>query len=309
MTPDWGGGGRRVVAPHELSSAERAWIEARVGRGARIATVSEMPPSATAKHRIEVVAADGVVHRLVLRRFDDPERLAGDDAYLPTNEANALRAVEGSAVPAPRLYGADLGPDVFDVPALLESFISGAPRWTPKDGDLDGFLAGLAEAMVAVHDVAADPRSLPAYRPYFVMEGEEPVAPAGSSLWERAIERVATTPPPTRRCFIHRDLHAGNVMWDAGQVSGVVDWATACWGPPGIDLARMRLNLAGDLGWEAADAFTAAYAAAGGPAGDRHPYWDLVDAVDSLSDDWEPAEAAALTRFEAYVVRLVNELA
>ncbi len=301
-----------MVAPHDLTSSERAWIEAAVGRGARIAAVSAMPPSATAKHLIEVDAADDVDHRLVLRRYDDPERLAGDDAYLPANEARALRSLEASTVPAPRLYGADLDPEVFDVPALLESFIPGVTRWVPGDGDLGRFLAGLAEAMVAVHDVAADPTAFPGYRPYFEMDGEDPVAPPGSPIWERAVELVATSPsPPTRRCFIHRDLHAGNVLWDTERVSGVVDWATACWGPPGVDLARMRQNLAGDLGWEAADAFTAAYASAGGLVGDRHPYWDLVDAVDSLSDDWEPAdatEAAAMSRFEAYAARLVAEL-
>ena len=59
------------------------------------------------------------------------------------------------------------------------------------------------------------------------------------------------------------------------RVVGVVDWPTTAWGPPGIDLARMRLNLVEEVSPASADAFLVAYRAAGGDPDDRHPYWDL----------------------------------
>ena len=122
---------------------------------------------------------------------------------------------------------------------------------------------------------------------------------------------AAGEPPPGPSRFIHRDFHGGNVMWAEGEVSGVVDWATACTGPPGIDLARMRLNLAGDLGADAADRFVRAYVEAGGADRYRDPYWDLVDACDMLTDSAPPAdarEAAEWARFESWMAGVLAEL-
>ena len=286
-----------------------AWIERAMGQGARVVGSEVMPRSSTEKHLIDVTLGDGSSRRLVLRRYHDAARLGSDPWYVPAREALALELLADTAVPAPRLHGVDVEAAVCGVPALLESWIPGATL-QPAD-DLDRYLARAAEALVAIHavNVPAGVRP-PVYAPY--RRGEPIVSPAFSTrpgLWERVARSLARHSPAHEPTFIHRDFHPGNILWDGVRVTGVVDWATAAWGPPGIDLARMRLNLAASHGAAIADRFTQAYVAAGGDrfAHDRH--WDLLDAADTALDiaPATPDEAREWARFEDYVERVLSE--
>lgn len=92
----------------------------------------------------------------------------------------------------------------------------------------------------------------------------------------------------------------------------MVDWTTGCWGPPGIDLARSRLNLASDYGTETADRFLALYESLTGGGSAHGPYWDLLDAADSVHDtmspETDPVRTRSLLRFEEYVASVVARL-
>jgi aminoglycoside phosphotransferase (APT) family kinase protein len=251
---------------------------------------------------VEVVVGDGTARRLVLRRYHNAERLAHDPWYVPAHEALALQLLSETTVPAPRLYAADLEAAICDVPALLESWVPGSPAWQPDD--LDAYLERAAEVLVAIHAASVPSTAeLPRYAPY---RGREPiVSPAFTTrpgLWKRVAHVLDGPRPVHDETVIHRDYHPGNVLWDGTQVTGVVDWATAAWGPSGIDLARMRLNLAAHVGREAADRFVVAYVTAGGDASAHNPYWDLLDAADLLPDlspTWP--HGGDLAQFEDYV--------
>lgn len=93
-------------------------------------------------------------------------------------------------------------------------------------------------------------------------------------------------------------------------VVSVIDWVTAAWGPPGIDLARMRLNLVEDYDAPRAERFLEAYRAAGGDPDDRHPYWDLRDAADCLIDNSyrNDLQGHDTARFETWVASIFAEL-
>jgi len=287
-----------------------SWIEETMGTGARVVGAAELQVSATTKHLIEVSLPDGSARRLVLRRFHNAERLAHDPWYVPAHEALALELLADTDVPAPRLYAADLEPAACDVPALLESWVLGAPAWQPKD--LDGYMARAAEVLVRIHAVGVPSRvRLPRYAPY---RGQERVvAPPFSNrarMWDRVADILDEPWPAHHETFIHRDYHPGNVLWDGTQVTGVVDWATTAWGPPGIDLARMRLNLAARHGKQAADRFSECYGQAGGDPSARHAYWDLLDAADVLLDLTAPSWLGGgdFARFEDHVEGVLAEL-
>ena len=295
----------------ELPGPVLRWIEASVGDGSTVRSVRPLEPASAEMHDVVVDVDGGRSERVVLRRYADRAHLGIDRFYDPVNEARALRLLEGSGVPAPRLYAADLEAAVCDVPAVLESWMPGDPA---DPSDVDGYLASAAEALVAIHAAVPErPDGLPDYVSYAVADGVELRPPAWTTrpgLWERVLEVVDGEPPATRTCFIHRDYHQGNTLAVDDRVVGVVDWPTAAWGPPGIDLARMRLNLVDEVSPASADAFLIAYRSAGGDPDDRHPYWDLRDAVDCLIegpfrddiDDHDKAE------FEGWVARALAEL-
>jgi aminoglycoside phosphotransferase (APT) family kinase protein len=285
-----------------------AWVERAIGPGARVVGVTRLPPSSTEKDLIEVARADGATVRVVLRRYHDRERLAEDPWYVPAHEAAALELLAGSVVPAPRLHAADLDATICDVPALLESWLPGAPAWRPAD--VDRYLVRTAETLVAIHAVRVAAAGVPAYAPYYPPSSERWSSVARSDPWTRVGTVLDRPWPPYRPTFIHRDYHPGNVLWDGTAVTGVVDWATAAIGPPGIDLARMRQNLASHLGADVAGRFTQAYVAAGGDPSARDPFWDLLDAADSLPDlaPHDGPGGGDRGRFEDYVARVVAEV-
>ena len=290
----------------DLSPDLLAWVEAAVGSGARVLTIDPLPPSSTEQHVIVLGTPSGSV-RVVTRRYYDRDRLSADFAYDPSNEAAALALLATTDVPAPRLLAADLGGLVGGTPLLLESWVGGDPAWQPAD--LDAYLSSAAEVLVRIHAVPlSEPPPVTAYRPYLDHPDEAAPAAARSALWDRILVAVQRPVPAGAVGFIHRDYHPGNALWDGASVN-VVDWSTAASGPRGIDLARMRQNLAGWHGRETADRFVELYVAAGGAPDARHPYWDLLDAADLLDgEDLEAPGDGELERFEDYVQGVLAEL-
>jgi Ser/Thr protein kinase RdoA (MazF antagonist) len=174
------------------------------------------------------------------------------------------------------------------------SALPGRVVWDPAD--VEDWLQRLAAAVVSVHAVRPD-SSLSEWFPY--QPTEDLVPPpwtAHPGAWERALDLYANRPPQeARRVFLHRDFHPGNVLWSRHRVSGVVDWVSSCVGPPEVDLAHCRYNLAVNAGsMAAADRFLAIWQSMTG-SGDYHPYWDLTTIVSVV-----PAEPSrALDAFAA----------
>ncbi len=97
------------------------------------------------------------------------------------------------------------------------------------------------------------------------------------SLWARAIEIWHNRVPSYRPGFVHRDYHPGNILWSRA-VGHVVDWANACAGPWGCDIAHCRDNLLDLAGREAADSFLALYIDVTGATYD--PYWEIASVLE-----------------------------
>ena len=121
-------------------------------------------------------------------------------------------------------------------------------------------LRRLAAAAAAIHSVSGG-RPRPPLLPVVLRDDDGPAPPSATQtlLWETAIEIVAKEMPSYQPTLVHRDYHPGNVLWVRGRCSGVVDWVSACEGPPGGDIAHCRSNLIGLAGTQAADRFLDAY--------------------------------------------------
>ncbi len=221
---------------------------------------------------------------------------------LLTREAEVLGLLAQTPVPAPRLVA--VAP-----PWLAMTLLPGSLRLDAEAPE------ALARTLVAIHAVDPPRRPRDYYHWAYPERRRVPEWAADAGVWEWAFAAIEAPAPDFEPCFLHRDFHPGNVLFDGGAVSGVVDWVETSWGPADLDVAHCRTALAMLHGVGAADRFRAAYVAAGGRL-TFDPYWDVVDAAGFLPDPekvaapWREAGRGDLTagvaraRLEAYVSSL-----
>jgi aminoglycoside phosphotransferase (APT) family kinase protein len=283
------------------------WARRAVGDRSRLLAVETLTGGIShANHGLDIADDGGTIHRLVLRRWARPGWEVTDPEYTPEQEIATYGLLATSMVPAPRLVAADPRGEACDVPAILVTRLDGTPggEWHEEPS----FVGQLAAALPAVHSVDPDAaRSLvPPYLPYYDPAGIRPPAWAtGPRAWERAIEISTGPEPAVPATFIHRDYHPENTIWRDGRLVGIVDWTSAAWGPPPIDVAHMRANLTADIGVDAADAFLAAYRSLDGSVA-YDPFWDVRGVVDFISD--LDTEGHLLGQLEDLVARAVADL-
>jgi aminoglycoside phosphotransferase (APT) family kinase protein len=272
---------RRPPNTHELSQDLLHWIADAVGLGTTVEAVRQLKGATSSTLYAVDAARDGHRVELVLRRFTNQEWLA-EEPDIALHEAQSLHMARRAGVSAPELVAIDQRSEQDGVPVLLMTRLPGTVELLPDD--LDGWLHGLAEPILPLHSLDAAEFGW-RYAPYNdVTQLKVPRWSSCPDLWERAIEIVNEPWPDTPTCFIHRDYHPTNVLWQEGRVSGVVDWPNACRGPANIDVAWCRANLAGMYGVEVADRFLRAYESlAGSASGYRyHPFWDLMVIIEVL---------------------------
>jgi aminoglycoside phosphotransferase (APT) family kinase protein len=245
----------------------------------------------SAVHLVRLAATSGAQSQVVLRRY--VLDWVVDEPHAPANEATVLALLTDTPVPAPQLIAADPDGAVTGVPSLVMSALPGRVVWKPSD--IDGWLRRLAEALPEIHAVAPA-AGLRDFTPYAPAEGLVPPPwTTHSHAWQRARELYESPPPASGRVFLHRDYHPGNVLWSRDRVSGIVDWVSSCVGPPEVDVAHCRYNLAVHAGQpDAADRFLALWQTLSG-RGDYDPYWDLTTIVSVVG----PEPDAALDQFAA----------
>jgi aminoglycoside phosphotransferase (APT) family kinase protein len=294
-----------VASPHPPETV-LGWVRDVVA--GRISSIRSMGTGSTTLHAID---AGDPPRRLVVRRFHNADRLRTDPWYIPANEAAVLELLDDTEVPAPRLLAADPYARICDVPALLTTRVPGRPATRPWD--MDAFLTTMAQALARVHEVPLD-SVLPPYAPYYDLsvngERRPPEWSGSPELWERVFETLAGSAPETPAGFIHRDFHPGQTVWSGDRLTGIVDWTTGSHGPYGIDLARMRINLAFEYDVDVATRFQAIYREVIG-RDMRHPYWDLTDAADAILDMPVPRTqeiADRYGRFEHWIAIALSEV-
>lgn len=261
---------RTAVPPHV-----REWIARATG--SLVMSVRRLPgASSAAVHAVRLANGTTVVlRRYVWKGFRDEEPEA------PGREVEALEYARRHGLPVPAVLAADpSGRDVGDgVPVILMERVPGRALPSPD-------VQALAALAVEVHHLRGDGFGH-RYFPWCRDSSTRPPRGAGRpELWEQAQRLWRTAEPPFEASFVHRDFHPGNVLWSRGAVAGLVDWANACTGPTGIDVATCRWNLHDWAGPEAAAAFVAAYEDLTGRR--HHPYWDVAKIVE---DDWDTIDS------------------
>lgn len=263
-----------------LPPPTRSWIEHVTGR--RVISVAPLPGAdTTSVELIRLVAPSGATIHAVLRRYTRPGFLA-EEPDRAEHEAAVLRLIAGTDVRAPQLIAVDPDGSECGVPTVLMSRLAGHPGPVNRKR-----ATAAAEELARVH--AVDIADLAwKYRPYHA--GHETFVPAwaqSAGLWTEALA-LARDLEPGDAVLLHRDYHAGNLLWSGHTVGGVADWLSACLGPAGVDLGHFRVNLAADGLGDLGSAFVAAYRSASGRAHD--PHWDVGAVIDFLP--WYEGEEA-----------------
>ena len=208
----------------------------------------------SAVHTLRVELGTGETARVVLRRHVRAE-VVEEEPEIAGHEAAVLAFLDGVELPTPRLLAVDPAGDRAGVPSLLMSMLAGRVDWSPTD--IDGWLRRLAEPLPVLHATPLPPRgTLPAFFGYAQRSYEPPSWARRPEAWSRAVEIFHGPGGAEPTACIHRDYHPGNVLWQAGRVTGIVDWASASIGSPSIDVAHCRANLLGRFDVEVADRFT-----------------------------------------------------
>lgn len=238
-------------------------------------------------------------------------------AGLIGRESEIQRQLAATDIPVPVSIAVDpTGADA-GAPAHLMSWLPGAVELTRSDDDL---LRSLARLLVEIHRYDPGPARPRDYQSW--AGPAKRVVPDWSrdpEVWKEAFTVIERQPPPFRGTFLHRDFHLGNVLWDRGEATGVVDWVETSWGPRGLDVAHATTYLAMLHGAETANRFASIYHDLGdGPerAGDQR-YWDVMDVVGYLPDackvvqPWrdmgrEIPHELARARLEEHLVSVMN---
>ncbi|MCP3802931.1 aminoglycoside phosphotransferase family protein [Allokutzneria sp. A3M-2-11 16] len=258
------------------------WVERNLAPGDRIRGVAALRGGWTSRMWRLDIEGRGSPYSLVLRSFVKPFYVRHALGLL-TREADILRLLADTGVPAARLHGVDASAEHCDHPSLLMSLLPGSIRL--DEDDVDRKITLLARQLVAIHRLhvpeAARPRVYQAWTgPDRVRVPENTTRP---ELWRRAVEVIRGDPPAYRPCFLHRDFHPGNVLFTGHgadlAITGVVDWVETSWGPADLDVAHCSTAVALLHGVPAGMRVAEQYLAAGGTLGDDHLYWRVLDAL------------------------------
>ena len=259
-------------------------------------------------HLVEAKASDGSLFQVVTRRyaiFGDYDR--GEKARREFKTLQLLKS-HGSPVPEP-LYLDDAGA-ILGSPGIVTRFMPGklimAPPYPARWAQI------LAKTLASIHTIpiAASQRS-------FLLDGNSEALwflksrdsmpgyisahPKGIDLWQAMIDYMPKL-TRTESSLVHIDYWSGNILWDKGIISAVVDWEEAAQGDPGIDVAYCRMDMIlGGRGEEAGE-FLVAYEKEVGKPVSNLGFWELAAAVRPMfnPEGWI-SESPAKERFVDYV--------
>jgi aminoglycoside phosphotransferase (APT) family kinase protein len=215
-----------------------------------------------------VVTLDRPPGRVVAKLFRE-----GDDTA--PSEWSRLRFAQRVTAPVPRTIAADLESLWFGRPAIVMSWLPGHPDVTPKNPD--AWVAALADTLSHFHETALDgaeqalppPTRAETWEP---PEGEhDPLTAAAVSVVTARLPSLSSEP-----VFTHGDFHPGNVLWQGGSITGVVDWSAARLEARWSELAYCRADVCLILGPDVADHLADAYCDIVGGTSDELAVYDLI---------------------------------
>lgn len=259
-------------------------------------------------HLVDGKTSDGSLFQVVTRRYailGDYDR--GEKAR---REFKTLQLLNNHSLPVPEpLYLDDTG-TILGSPGIVTRFMPGKlvmaqpypAQWAER----------LAKTIALIHAVPINPSNAS-----FLLDANSEVLwflkskasmpkyirvhPKGNILWQAILDYLPNL-IRVEPSLVHIDYWSGNILWNKGVVSAVVDWEEAAQGDPGIDVAYCRMDMILCGMSEAADKFLATYEKEMSKPVANLGFWELAAAVRPMfnPDGWI-SESPAKERFANYV--------
>ena len=273
-------------APIEPAQAQR--LLDRIAPGYRFDSFGEAAGAYTNQvQRLTATSPGNPPLRLVLKLLTDsrdPERAVA--------EFHGLRTAHRGGISVPEPVFLDSEGTLLGAPGLVTKFVPGTQDMRPAD--FGAWAIAQAEILLQIHAITpSESERVHLYRGneigLYFLHDHWPETNAGHPLSEAIFSTVTefkSTLRKTRSCLLHMDFWPGNVLWQAGRISAVVDWDGAAYGDPALDVGnfRMEMHLRGIP--EAADLFLERYERTAGTVANLG-FWELAAAARPLP---EPAK-------------------
>jgi len=270
---------RRLIA--DCAPGATDWVVDRLAGGI-----------ASATHRITVERDDGEQRQFVLKIYPD-----GDDT--PTLEWHRLTFAARCAVPTPVPIRLDQGGAWFGSPALVMTALPG--HILPRPIDIEGFTKKSAAALAAIHQTSVTGITSTLRRPAQWQTWTPPAGiPAGPRLDSviAAVDELREIAPREHAVLCHDDYHPGNILFQDGELTGVIDWSAARLAPALSDVSYHRAHLAVVFAGDAPERFLSHYRVATGVPLDQLPLWDVLAGAHALRQSPNIAHSVSALGFD-----------
>ncbi len=210
---------------------------------------------------------------------------AADDGQART-EFDNLTVVSMARVPTPQPVLVDADGEWFQTPAIVMTALPGRPDMHP--GDISLWIHGAAEALAHIHELPSAraghvraPR-WQRWQPSTMGIGSD--SARADAVLTQLYDRVGLLPT----VLSHDDYNPGNLLYDGGGLSGVVDWADITIEPRHAAVAMYRHFLAIHPGGDTPEMFLDVYEREANTLLDDLPLWDVLYGLRGLRpiDHW-----------------------
>jgi aminoglycoside phosphotransferase (APT) family kinase protein len=237
-------------------------------------------------HAIETKSPTGEQARIILKRYINDKTIK-QKARLEFKTLAWLQS-SGASVPKP-LYLDEEGA-LFGTPAIVTSFSPGEHlrRAVDHPAGVLAWVREVAATLAKIHSVpwnASAKDFLPPVDPnllWFLNSGVVPdymqAQPGGALAWETAHD-LSPRRAPVQAAFVHTDYYPGNILWDQGRITAVLDWEEASFGDPAADVAYCRMDMFFTGMNQAADEFLRIYETATGQPVANLGFWEFAAAA------------------------------
>lgn len=259
-------------------------IARRIYSGSLLTRADELQGGMSARViLLEIRKPDSTDQPYLLRVHSEIDRTRSPE--VAAHEFLLLTRLRAAGLPVPEPILLDDSGEILPEPYVVLTYIRGKTEFSPPD--LPGYLRACAGMLARVHAVkhqAFDLDFLPdrgehalwwiRYQPDRLDEA------LLEGLLRRKLRSVFPVEQVNEPSLLHGDFWPGNLIWEDGELAGVIDWEDAEVGDPLSDLSVARLEILWAFGRDAMHELTRVYQSLR-PDLDygNLPYWDLFSAL------------------------------